>query len=175
MSTPERAGVHTLDGKPLTLIGPELRIGDRAPDFTLMNRSFETIDLAATGDRVRLFSVVPSLDTSVCAAQTRRFDEEAAKLGGEIGFYTVSRDLPYAATRFCEGAMIERITTLSDHVDGNFGRSYGVYIKEFGVLSRSVFVLDAGAILRHVEYVAEFGHQPDYDTALQVLRSLVRT
>lgn len=173
MSAIERANAFTLRGKAFTLIGPELKAGDRAPDFTVVDQSFAPVNLAATGNRVRLFSVVPSLETSVCSAQTKRFNDEAAKFEDRVGFYTFSRDLPYASKRWCTDALVDKVTTLSDHIDGNFGRAYGAYVKELGVLSRAVFVVDASGVIRHVQYVLDMPDQPDYDATLAALKRLV--
>ena len=169
----ERPNAITLKGKPLTLIGPELKVGDRAPDFTLIDQSWSAINLAATGKRARVFSVVPSLDTSVCTLQTKRFNDEAGKFGDRVAFYTISRDLPYAAKRWCGAEGVTRVTTLADHMDANFGKNYGVFIKEIGLDARSVFVLDAAGSLRHVEYVREFAEQPNYDAVLAALKGLL--
>ncbi len=169
----ERPNAIILRGKPLTLIGPELRIGDRAPDFTLTDQTWAPVTLASTGSRVRVFSIVPSLETSVCTLQTKRFSEEAGRLGDKVAFYAISRDLPYAAKRWCGAEGVTNVTTLSDHMDGNFGRAYGTFIKEMGLDARSVFVLDGRGTLRHVEYVKEFGAQPDYEAVLAALKGLL--
>jgi len=173
MSANERANAFTMRGKGLTLVGPELKAGDRAPDFTVLDQSFSPVNLAATGNRVRVFSVVPSLDTSVCSAQTKRFNDEAVKFEDRVAFYTFSRDLPFAAKRWCTDAMVDKVTTLADHVDGNFGRAYGTFVKEVGFLSRAVFVVDAGGIIRHAEYVLDMPNQPNYDAVLAALKKLV--
>jgi thiol peroxidase len=169
----ERPNAITLRDKPLTLIGPELKAGDRAPDFTLTDHSWTPVTLAATGDRLRVFSVVPSLDTSVCTLQTKRFSEEAAKLGDKVAFYSISRDLPFAAKRWCGAEGVSNVTTLSDHVDGHFGRNYGVFIKEMALNARSVFVIDAKGVIRYAEYVKVFGEQPNYDAVLTAVKGLL--
>jgi thiol peroxidase len=169
----ERPNAFQLKGKPLTLIGPELKVGDRAPDFTLLDQTFAPVTLASTGARVRVFSVVPSLDTGVCTAQTKRWNDESAKLEGRVAFYSISRDLPYAQKRWCSDAQVDKVTTLSDHMDGSFGKSYGAFVKELGVDSRALFVVDAEGVIRHVEYVLEMATQPDYDAAIAAIRKLV--
>jgi thiol peroxidase len=152
-------------GNPLTLIGPELAPGDKAPDFKLVDNSLKDVTLADTGSQVRIISVVPSLDTPVCDAQTKRFNEEAAKLPG-VSILTVSMDLPFAQKRWCGAFGIDKIKMLSDHRDGSFGSSYGTLIKDLRIESRAIFVLDKSNTIRHVEYVKEVADFPNYDTAL---------
>jgi thiol peroxidase len=167
----EHYGVVTFKGAPLTAIGPRLALGDQAPDFAVVAGDLSTVNLAATGARLRLFNVVPSLDTPICSQQTRRFDEELASFAN-IGAYTISADLPFAQKRFCSDAAIGKIQTLSDHRELSFGRAYGVAIKELRLLQRAVFVVDAAGIIRHVQYVTEVASHPDYDAVLGCLREL---
>jgi thiol peroxidase len=163
----------TLKGSPLNLAGPELKAGDKAPDATLKKDLVTSIRLGETAGRARIFSVVPSLDTAVCAQQTKRFHEEAAKLPN-VTFYTVSCDLPMAQKRFCgaEGIDPEKIVTLSDHKDVAFGQAYGTLIPELRILCRAVFVVDAGGTIRYAEYVPEIASHPNYDAVLACARSL---
>jgi thiol peroxidase len=163
----------TLKGKPLEVVGPELRVGDKAPDATLRKDLVTDFKLSATSGKVRIFSVVPSLDTRVCALQTKRFNEEAANLPN-VGFYTISCDLPTGQARFCGAESIdpEKIITLSDHKDLSFGQAYGTLIPELRVLCRAAFVVDKDDTLRYVEYVAEIGEQPNYDAILACARDL---
>jgi thiol peroxidase len=167
----ERPGATTLRGKPLTAIGPELKTGDHAPDFHAVDDSLNAIDLAATGHGVRIFSVVPSLDTPVCDAQTKRFNEEAGKLP-DVKIYTVSMDLPFAQKRWCGAFGVDHVKMLSDHRSGSFGEHYGTLIKEMRILSRAIFVLDKDNTIRHVEYVKEVADHPNYESALAVARGL---
>lgn len=169
----ERPNATTLKGRPLTLVGPVLAVGAQAPDFATVDQTWAPVTLAATGNRVRLFSAVPSLDTGVCAAQTKRFNDEAAAFGERVAFYTISTDLPYAARRWVGETGVTRVTTLSDHIETSFGRGYGTLIKELRIECRAVFVLDARGVLRHVEYVREMGDHPNYDAALAALKSLL--
>jgi thiol peroxidase len=162
----QRPGAGSFRGRPVTLLGPELRPGDQAPDFVLTANNFAPVTLADTGAGVRILSVVPSLDTEVCDAQTRRFSAEADALDG-VSVLTVSADLPFAQARWCGAAGLSSVRTLSDHRELSFGRAYGVAVAELRVLSRAVFVLDPANRLVHVEYVAESGHHPDYDAALK--------
>ena len=157
-------------GKPLTLIGPELKTGDAAPDFKLVDNSLNTVTLTDTGRNVRIISVVPSLDTPVCDAQTKRFNEEAAKLPG-VDILTVSMDLPFAQKRWCGAFGVDKVKMLSDHRDGSFGTNYGTLIKDLRIESRAIFVLDRNNAIRHVEYVKEVADFPNYDTALAAARA----
>jgi len=166
----ERPGATTMRGNPLTLIGPELKVGDKAPDFKLVDNSLKNVSLADTGHNVRIISVVPSLDTPVCDAQTKRFNEEAAKLTG-VDILTVSMDLPFAQKRWCGAFGVDKVKMLSDHRDGSFGSNYGTLIKDLRIESRAIFVLDQNNTIRHVEYVKEVAEHPNYDTALSAARS----
>lgn len=165
----ERSGATTLNGNPLTLLGPELKPGDKAPEFDAIDNKLQKIDLAGTGSGVRIFSVIPSLDTPVCDAQTKRFNEEAAKLPN-VGIYTISMDLPFAQTRWCGAYGVDKVKMLSDHRTGSFGEHYGTMIKDLRIESRAIFVVDAQNSLKHVEYVKEVGDHPDYDAALEAAR-----
>src|SRR6266700_4333408 len=166
----ERPGATTLKGKPLTLIGPELKPGDAAPDFSLTDNSLGAVKLADTGDHVRIISVIPSLDTPVCDAQTKRFNEEAAKMPG-VDVITVSMDLPFAQKRWCGQFGVDKVKMLSDHKDASFGGNYGTLIKELRIESRAIFVLDGGNRILHAEYVKEVADHPDYEAALAAARS----
>ncbi len=161
----------TLKGNPMAVAGPELKVGDRAPDFHVVDYNLKPVSLADTGNNVRIFSVIPSLDTPVCDAQTKRFNDEAAKLPG-VGIYTVSVDLPFAQKRYCNAFAIDRVKMLSDHRDGSFGTSYGTLIPDLRIESRALFVIDQQGIVRHVEYVKEVGEHPNYEPALAAARSL---
>lgn len=172
MNTAERIGAVALMGNPLTVIGQELHVGDQAPEFNLTANNWKNVTLADSAGKVRIISVVPSLDTGVCDAQTRRFNEAAIQLGSDVVVLTVSADLPYAQRRWCGAAGVERVQTLSDHKDMNFGTAYGTYIKELRLEQRSVFVIDATGVVRYAEYVPEFGQHPNYDAVLQTVQSL---
>jgi thioredoxin-dependent peroxiredoxin len=166
----ERPGATTLRGNPLTLVGPELKPGDAAPDFILVDGSLKPVTLADTGGQVRIISVVPSLDTPVCDAQTKRFNEAAASLPG-IDILTVSMDLPFAQKRWCGAFGVDKVKMLSDHKDASFGSHYGTLIKELRIESRAIFVLDRNNQVRHAEYVKEVADHPDYEAALQAARN----
>ena len=158
-------------GKPFSLAGPELKVGETAPDFEMMDSSLKPVKLADTGSGVSIFSVIPSLDTPVCDAQTKRFEDEAAGLPG-INIYTVSMDLPFAQKRWCSTFGISKVAMLSDHKDGSFGNHYGTLISDMRIESRAIFVVDAANVIRYVEYVNEVGSHPNYDAALEAVRAL---
>ena len=166
----ERAGATTLKGNPLTLIGPELKAGDAAPDFHMVDNGLKPVSLKDTGNQVRIISVIPSLDTPVCDAQTKRFNAEASKLPN-VSIITVSMDLPFAQKRWCGAFGVDNVKMLSDHVDGSFGSGYGTLIKELRIESRAIFVLDPENKIRHAEYVKEVADHPNYEAALSAARS----
>lgn len=169
----ERPGAATLKGNPLTLVGPELKEGDKAPDFDVVDNSLNPVDLGKTGNAVRIFSVVPSLDTPVCDAQTKRFNDETAKLPG-VEIYTVSMDLPFGQKRWCGAFGVDKVKMLSDHRNASFGANYGTLIKELRIESRAIFVVGKDNVIRYVEYVKEVADFPDYEGALNAARSLSR-
>ena len=170
--TQERNGVATLKGNPLTLIGTELKKGDQAPDFKLNKSLVDVVTLQDFAGKVKLISVVPSIDTGVCDAQTRRFNEEASKLGENVVVLTVSVDLPFAQARWCGTAGIDNITLLSDYRDNNFGKAYGVLIKDLHLDFRSIFVIDENNTIQYVEILSEMTEHPNYEEALQAVKAL---
>lgn len=159
----------TFKGNKVTLLGTEVKVGDQAPDFTVLANDLSQVNLQDSKGSVRLISVVPSLDTGVCDAQTRRFNEEAANLGN-VKVLTVSVDLPFAQKRWCGANGIESVQTLSDHRDLSFGEAYGVAIKELRLLARAVFVVDANDKVTYVEYVSEATDHPNYEAALEAAK-----
>jgi thiol peroxidase len=169
----KRPNAVTLKGAGLTLVGPQLKPGDKAPDFTCATGMKDTLGLGQTPAKARLFSVVPSLDTGVCSIQTKKFNESLAALKDQAACYTVSLDLPFAQARFCGAEGIGNMKTLSDTHDQSFGKNYGVLIEGLAmpVLSRAVFVVDAGGTIRHAEYVPEIVSEPNYDAALAALKA----
>ena len=166
----ERPGATTLKGNPLTLIGPELKPGDPAPDFSATDVALKPVNLKDTGSNVRIISVVPSLDTPVCDAQTKKFNEAAASLPG-VDIITVSMDLPFAQKRWCGAFGVDNVKMLSDHKDGSFGSNYGTLIKELRIESRAIFVVDQANTIKHAEYVKEVADHPNYESALGAARS----
>ncbi|MFC5451716.1 thiol peroxidase [Paenibacillus aestuarii] len=169
----ERTGVATLKGNPITLVGPELKVGDKAPNFTVNKDLMNQVSLADYAGKVKLISVVPSLDTGVCDAQTRRFNEEAAKLGDNVVVLTISVDLPFAQSRWCGAAGIDKVVTLSDYKTKSFGEAYGVLIKEIQLDMRSIFVIDANDTIQYVEYLGEMTNHPNYEAAVEAVKALV--
>jgi thiol peroxidase len=167
----KRAGVVTFKGNPLTLVGPELNVGDRAPGFTVVGNDLSDVDSGRFAGQVRVLSVAPSLDTSVCATQTRTFNKEAVSLSDDVVILSISRDLPFALARFCGAEGIERVITTSDYKHATFGEAYGVYIRELGLLARAVFVIGRDGKIVHVEYVSEVTNEPDYAAALAAVQA----
>lgn len=166
----DRPGAVTLQGKPFALAGPELKVGDQAPDFSVVDTMNRPVTLAGTGNKVRLVSVVPSLDTPVCDAQTRRLNMEAAKFA-DVDILTISMDLPFAQKRWCTAFAVDRVKMLSDHRDASFGLNYGTLIKGLRLESRAIFIVDRDNVIRYVEYVKEITDHPDYGAALAALQS----
>jgi thioredoxin-dependent peroxiredoxin len=160
----------TFKGNPVTLLGNEVKTGDQAPDFKVLANDLSQVTLEDSKGQVRLISVVPSLDTGVCDAQTRRFNEEAANLDN-VKILTISVDLPFAQKRWCGAAGIENVQTLSDHRDLSFGEAYGVAIKELRLLARAVFVVDSNDKVTYVEYVSEATDHPDYNAAVEAAKT----
>ncbi|MEK3892927.1 thiol peroxidase [Bacillus sp. FSL W7-1354] len=163
----------TFKGNPVTLVGSEVKVGDQAPDFTVLSNSLEEVTLQDIKGKPAVISVIPSIDTGVCDAQTRRFNEEAAGLGS-AKVYTISADLPFAQARWCGANGIENVETLSDHREMSFGEAFGLYIKELRLLARAVFVLDENGKVVYTEYVSEATNHPDYDKAIEAAKSLVK-
>lgn len=166
----ERKGAVTMRGNPLTLVGPELKVGQQAPNATLVGKAMKPVTLDEFKGKVSIIAAVPSLDTPVCDAETRRFNEEASKLPGDVQILTVSMDLPFAQARWCGAAGVDKITTLSDWRSAEFGQKYGALIKELHLLARTVFVVDKGGKLAYVEYVKEVAEQPNFDAVLEAAR-----
>ncbi|WP_391560987.1 thiol peroxidase [Mucisphaera calidilacus] len=167
----ERAAAVTLKGNPMTLLGDELSVGDTAPAFSLVANDMSAKTLDDYAGKVKIISVVPSLDTAVCDVETRRFNTEAASLGDNIVILTVSIDTPFAQKRWCGAAGVDKVETLSDFKDHAFGTDYGVRIKEAGILARQVFVLDKNNKIVHAQLVKEVAEEPDYDAILNAAKA----
>lgn len=170
----ERTGVVTFKGNPLTLLGKDIRVGDRAPEFQVLSQDLTPVKLSDAKGKTLLISVVPSLDTPVCDAQTKRFNEEAANLPAGVEVWTISMDLPFGQKRWCGMSSVNRIKVLSDHRDASFGTAFGCLIKELRLLARGTFVIDSQGIVRHAEYVSEVTSHPNYDAALTAIRQLAK-
>lgn len=169
----ERTGVITFKTNPMTLLGPDIKVGDAAPDFRVVDNGLQPVTLASSAGKVRLITVVPSIDTPTCDTMTRKFNEEAAKLPEAVVSYTISLDLPFAQKRWCGAAGIERVKTLSDYQDRSFGLNYGLLIKELKLLTRAVYVIDAQGKVAYREIVKEVTAEPDYAAALAAAKKLV--
>jgi len=169
----ERNGIITMRGNPVTLIGTELKVGDPAPDVTLLGNDMSPVKLSSYKGKVRILSSVPSLDTPVCDMQTRKFNDEAGKLGDNVAILTISMDLPFAQTRWCGAAGVEKVVTLSDHRDAAFGMAYGVLIKDLRLLARAIFVVDKQDTIQYLQLVKEIAEEPDYGAALGAVKKLV--
>lgn len=169
----ERSGIITFKGNPMTLLGPELKVGDKAPDFLVVDNGLQPITLASSTGKIRIISAVPSLDTPVCDTETRRFNQDAAALPEQVVVLTISLDLPFAQKRWCGAAGIERVTTLSDYRERSFGSAYGVVIKELVLLSRAIFVVDATDTIRYIQIVPEVTSEPDYAAVIAAARALL--
>jgi thiol peroxidase len=169
----ERDGLVTMKGNPITLVGSELEVGDKAPDFVAIDNNLNPVNFDSFRGKVCIISSVPSLDTPVCDMETRRFNDEAGRLGDEVEILTISMDLPFAQKRWCGAAGVDRVQTLSDHRDAAFGQAYGVLIKDLRLLARAVFVVDKEGSIRHIELVKEIASEPDYDSVLTAVKELV--
>ncbi len=170
MST-ERFGLIKVGGKDATVVGDDLKVGGKAPDFSAHANDWSVVrGLADTAGKVRIIAAVPSLDTEVCDRETRRFNEEAAALSKDIVIEVISTDLPYAQKRWCGAAGVDQVRTLSDHMNAEFGEKYGVLIKERRILRRAVFVVDRGGKLTYVAYMPQLGQEPDYPAVLDAAR-----
>jgi thioredoxin-dependent peroxiredoxin len=168
----ERKGIVTFAGNPLTLLGNEVKVGDRAPAFTVLDKEMKEVTLADFAGKIKIISVTPSLDTPVCDLQARTFNQEAQSLSADVAVLNMSMDLPFAIARFCASAGIDKIGTFSDHRDASFGNAYGVLVKELRLLARSIFVIDKTDVVRYVQIVPEMTKQPDYAKALDAAKGL---
>jgi len=166
----ERKGAVTMRGNPMTLLGPEIKVGQKAPAFASVGKGLAPASLEQFKGKVKIISAVPSVDTPVCDAETRRFNEEASKLPGDVQIVTISMDLPFAQARWCGAAGVDKITMLSDYRSAEFGEKYGALIKELHLLARAVFVVDKNDNVTYVEYVKEVANHPDYESALNAAK-----
>ncbi len=169
----ERDGIVTMKGNPITLMGTELQVGDKAPDFVAIDNDLNPVSFDSFRGKVCIVSSVPSLDTPVCDMETRRFNDEAGRLDDNVEILTISMDLPFAQKRWCGAAGVDRVQTLSDHRDAAFGQAYGVLIKDLRLLARAVFVVDKEGTIRYMELVKEIASEPDYDAVLKAVKGLV--
>ncbi len=169
----EHDGIVTMKGNPITLMGTELQVGDKAPDFVAIDNDLNPVSFDSFRGKVCIVSSVPSLDTPVCDMETRRFNDEAGRLDDNVEILTISMDLPFAQKRWCGAAGVDKVQTLSDHRDAAFGQAYGVLIKGLRLLARAVFVVDKEGTIRYRELVKEIASEPDYDAVLKAVKELV--
>jgi thioredoxin-dependent peroxiredoxin len=169
----ERKKSVTMKGNPVTLLGPELKVGERVPGFSVLDQELKPVTLEDFAGKIKVISVTPSLDTPVCDLQAHWFNEEASSLPSDVAVINISMDLPFAIRRFCVAGGIDSVRVLSDHREASFGNGWGVLISELRLLARAVFVVDRENILRYVEIVPEATSPPDYDSAMKALRYLL--
>ena len=169
----ERKNLVTFAGNPVTLLGDEVKVGDKAKDFTALNKDLSEFKLSSTLGKVVVITAFPSIDTGVCALQATRFNQEAAKLGDKVAVITISVDLPFALGRFCAAEGIENAITVSDYRDLDFGSKYGFIIKELRLLERGAIVIDKEGFVKYVEYCSEITNHPNYDAVMEVVNSLL--
>lgn len=162
----------TFKGNPVTLIGTEIKVGDKAPDFTVTAKDLSLKTLKDYEGKIKILSIFPSIDTGVCAMQTRTFNKKAGELAGNVTVLCISMDLPFAQNRFCAAEGIDHVVTLSDYRSADFGTKYGFLIEELHLLARGVVVLDDKNVVRYVEYVPEVGTEPNYDAAMEAIRKI---
>ncbi|MFH1874460.1 MAG: thiol peroxidase [Pseudomonadota bacterium] len=169
----ERKGIVTFQGKPLTLVGNEVKVGSNALDATLLDNNLNPVKLSSFRGKICVITTVPSLDTPVCDTEVRRFNQEAVKLDENVVVLAISADLPFAQARWCGAAGVNKVKTLSDHFDVSFGRAYAVLIKELRLLARSIFVLDKEGAVRYTQLVKEITNEPDYAAVLTEVKKLL--
>ena len=169
----DKEAVVTMKGRALTLVGKKIKVGDLAEDFEVVANDLSAVKFSSFRGKLCLISSVPSLDTTVCDIQTKKFNEQAKALGNDVVVLTISMDLPFAQKRWCGAADVKNLQTLSDHRQASFGKAFGVLIKELRLLARAVFVIDKEGIIRYTEIVDELTNEPDYDAALKAARQLI--
>ena len=166
----ERTGIITMRGNPLILVGNQVKVGDAAPDFVVIDNNLAPVKFSSYRGKTCIISSVPSLDTPVCDTETRKFNEDASRLGSKISILTISMDLPFAQKRWCGAAGVEKVQTLSDHRDASFGTAYGVLIKELRLLARAIFLVDQKGMIRYIQLVKEVTTEPDYQALWDALK-----
>ena len=169
----EKAGIITMKGNPLTLVGKQPKVGEHAPDFEVLDNDLSPVRLSSFRGKVCVIASVPSLDTPICDMETRRFNEETGILGPDVAILTISMDLPFAQKRWCGASGVDKVITLSDHLSASFGETYGVLIKELRLLGRAVFIVDGDGVVQYVQIVKELTTEPDYEDVLGALKKLL--
>ena len=170
----ERKGIVTMKGNPIVLLGNEVKVGDKAPDFEVVAKDLSVVKFSSFTGKICIISCVPSLDTSVCDIMTRKFNEEAVKLGDDVVVLAISMDLPFAQKRWCGAAGVKNIQALSDHRSASFGQAYGVLIKDLRLLARAVFVIDRKGIVSYANIVPEIAQEPNYNEVLKTVKELAK-
>ncbi|MBU0760026.1 MAG: thiol peroxidase [Candidatus Omnitrophica bacterium] len=168
----ERKNAITMKGNPLTLLGESIKVGQEAKNFKALDQGLKEVSLDSFKGKIKLIASVPSLDTPVCDTEIKRFNDEAAKLSKDLVIIFISMDLPFAQKRFCQMNSINKVKTLSDHRDADFGMKYGVLIKELRLLARALFIIDRSDIIRYVQLVPELSSPPDYDATIVELKKI---
>lgn len=169
----ERTGLVTMKGQGLTLLGNEVGVGEKAPDFETVTHDLSSVRFSSFSGKVCIISSIPSLDTPVCDTMTRRFNQEAEKLGEDVVVLAISMDLPFAQKRWCGAAGVNNVRTLSDYRDASFGTAFGLLIKELRLLARAVFVVDKNGVIRYKQLVQEITSEPNYEAALKAATECV--
>ena len=172
-SLPERKGIIQRKGIPMTLLGPALKVGQKAPDFTVIDTEFNEISLSSYRGKIVVLSSIPSIDTPMCKLQTHRFDEEAKKASKDVVYLTLSVDLPFAQKRWCDAEGVHTTVLLSDFRNRDFAEAYGLLIKERMLLARAVFVIDRDGVIRYIQIVKEQFAEPDYENVLNTLNDVL--
>lgn len=172
MNYPERNGIITFANKDITIIGQDLKVGDIAPEFTAQAQDWSNVAvIESSSGKIRVIASLPSLNTTVCDRETRRFNQEATNLGTDIAIFAISMDLPFTLKNWCAAAGVERVTALSDHMEADFSKKYGVLMKEVRAMRRAVFVVNRQNRITYVAYMPSIGTEPDYDAVLQAVRT----
>jgi thiol peroxidase len=170
----EKKNLVTMKGKPVTLLGPEIKVGQKAADFVAIGNDLSPVSFSSFKGRRCVILSVPSLDTSVCDLEVRKFNERAVDLGPNVAVLVISTDMPFAQKRWCGAAGVDRVVTLSDHRDTSFGQAYGVLIKDLRLLARAVFVVDEAGVIQYKQIVREITTEPDYEAALNAVRKVTQ-
>ena len=170
----EFSGLVTLKGKPITLVGNEVKVGAAAPDFEAVDNDLKPVRLSDFKGKTVILCSVPSLDTPVCDMETRKFNQKAGGPGGDVKVLTISMDLPFAQKRWCRAAGVKNVLTLSDHREASFGTAYGLLIKELRLLARAIFVIDKLGIVRYKQIVSEIASEPDYEAAVNAAKGIMK-
>ncbi len=166
-------GLVTIHGNPLTLVGNEVKVGDKAPQFEVIDNDLKPVKLSSFSGKTLIVCSVPSLDTPVCDIETRKFNEKAGEMADKVKVLTISMDLPFAQKRWCGAAGIKNVQTLSDHKEASFGKAYGILLEELRLLARAIFVIDKEGTVRYKQLVSEISNEPDYESVLKAVKEII--